>query len=153
MGKGNDEQNEQEAVEICAAYLGNWRLGNRFMAFGRLAWWLTEDGAAELHRLEEDPAWNRLVVIGFDARGMPLQLSPGAEADILETLRAARLEPLPLTQADASVAQTLSGLTGHPIPAVTRREKARVDMLRRMYDDRRKGWHRPTLGRRTLRSA
>jgi hypothetical protein len=51
---------------------------------------------------------------------------------------------LPLAEAETSVAETLgSGLVGEPMTSTNRREKARVNILRYMYDGRRKAWPEP----------
>ncbi len=134
----------EKPVEICLAVLGNRELGNRHMVFDRLAWWLTRKGAIEMTRLEDDPAWDELLVVGFDADGKPLEFPLEAEDAILATLGDGGSKPLPLAEAETSVAETLgSGLVGEPMTSTNRREKARVNILRHMYDGRRKAWPEP----------
>jgi hypothetical protein len=114
------------------------------MVFDRLAWWLTRKGATEMMRLEDDPAWDELLVVGFDADGKPLEFPLEAEDAILETVGDGGSKPLPLAEAEASVAEALSsGVVGEPMTFTNRREKARVNILRYMYDGRRKAWPEP----------
>ena len=134
----------EKPVEICLAVLGNRELGNRHMVFDRLVWWLTREGATEMKRLGDDPAWDELLVVGFDADGNPLEFPPEAEDDILETLEDVGSKPISLAEAETSVAEALSsGLVGEPMTFTNRREKTRVNILRLMYDDRRKAWPKP----------
>lgn len=131
----------EKPVEVCLAVLGSRELGNRYMVFDRLAWWLTQEGAIEMKRLENDPAWGGLLVVGFDADGQPLEFPPEAEDEFLEALGDVGSEPLPLAEAEASVARALhSDLVGEPMGSADRYEKARVNMLRHIYNERHKVW-------------
>lgn len=131
----------ERPVEICLAVLGNPELGNRYMVFDRLAWWLTREGATERQRLEDDPVWDELLVVGFDADGQPLEFPPEAEHEFLEALEDTSSTPLSLDEAEASVAEALgSDLTGEPMAFTNRYEKARVNMLRHIFTERHKVW-------------
>jgi len=134
----------EKPVEICLAVLGNPDRGNRYMVFDRLAWWLTREGATEMARLEDDPAWDELLVVGFDPDGQPLELPPEAEEEILENLEDTGSKALPLAEAEALVAQALSSdLVGEPMDFANRYEKARVKMLHHIYSERHKAWPEP----------
>lgn len=131
----------EKSVEICLAVLGNRELGNPFMVFDRLAWWLTREGATEMKRLEDDPVWDELLVVGFDEDGKPLELPAEAETEVLEVLEDTGSKPLSLDEAETSVAQALSGgLAGEPMSFANRYEKARVNMLHHLYAERHDAW-------------
>ena len=131
----------REATDVCIAFLGNRVLGNQRMVFEHLAWWLTRRGVTEATRLQDDPAWNEPLIVGFDADGNPMELREDAADGIMRTLSEVASEPLPLAEAQDLVLETVeSGLRGAPMDFTNRWEKARVDMLRHIYDDRRKTW-------------
>jgi len=129
------------AIEICIAFLGRGRFGRGGIVFNRLAWWLTEAGTAERKRLENDPAWQGPLIVGFDVDGNPLRLSPNVEGRIRATFSRTVSKHLHPAEAENLVRESVeSGLEGVRVSPKNRPEKARIRMLRRTYDNRRKAW-------------
>jgi hypothetical protein len=129
------------AIEICIAFLGRGIFGRGGIIFNRLAWWLTESGVAERMRLENDPAWQGPFIVGFDAEGYPLEFSPEVEDRIRAMFRRTVSRHLRPAEAENLVRETVqSGLEGVRVSSKNRREKARIRMLRRTYDNRHEAW-------------
>lgn len=131
------------AEEICLAILGNRKYGNSLMVFNRLARWFTDEGISEMKRLEDDPCWDRVLVLGFDAKGNPLDLPRIFVNQIKVDLRHASSAPLLLAEAEDHVAEMVSaGVLGEPMQTTNGRSKTRIALLRMMYADRSKAWLR-----------